>query len=182
MALECTSLLERFIDVLFKDTKDALPDGNALSEDQKSALLLASAKCVKANMHLISRSYFNTILARRDALLAKAKSRVPSAEKDSLRALPLDPAGLLGPKALLSPSLRPLSESNTVLMELAKALKTRNPPPTKQTPSKKRTFSESSKGKAGGDRDSKKPKFSGKRGKKFANAKPSPAKKTASPP
>ena len=184
LSLECSSLLERFIDVLFKDTKGALPEGASLTDEQRSALLLASAKCVKANMQVQSRSFVNTILARRDALLSKAMSRVPASEKDILRALPLDPSGLLGPKALLSPSLRPLSESNAVLMELAKALKGRNQPSNKQhkpSPAKKRSFAESAKEKAGGNKTAKKPRFSGK-AKQGANPKPSPAKSAVSPP
>ena len=96
----------------------------------------------------------------------------------------MDPSGLLSLKAHLSPSLRPLSESNAVLMELAKALKGRNQPSNKQhkpSPAKKRSFAESAKEKAGGIKTAKKTKFSGK-DKQGANPKPSPAKSAGSPP
>ena len=146
LALESSSMAERFIDTLYKDTRDALPNEASLTQDQASALLLASSSCVKATLHALSRAYMNTILARRDALLSKARARIPSAEKDALRSLPLDPAGLLGPKALLSPALRPPSESNAALLEVAKALKSaspRKPPPPRRgpsTPSRKRSY------------------------------------------
>ena len=38
-----SSLLERFIGVLFKDTRDALLEGVSSTEEQRSALLLTSA-------------------------------------------------------------------------------------------------------------------------------------------
>ena len=187
LALESSSLLESFIDILYKDAIGKLPGEASLSGEQMTALLLTSSKCAKANLHLQSRSHINFVLARRDALLAKSKSRVPAAEKDILRALPLDSTGLLGPKALLSPSLQPLSENNKVLLEVVKTLKSvpaRNAPSDRHrsSPAKKRSASESFKGKNTQGGENKKPKFAGKAKKDFAGPKPSPSKKAASPP
>ena len=184
LALENSSLLERFIDLLYKDSIGALPNESSLSEDQRSALLLASAKCIKSNMHLDSRSYLNTVLARRDALLAKAKSRMTASEKDNLRALPLDSTGILGPKAMLSPSLRPPSESTAALLEVAKAFKAapqRNDN-YKPSPSKKRPNTASSKENAQEGKGSKRQKFAGKANKGHSGPKASPAKKAVPPP
>ena len=190
LALESASMAERFIDVLFKDTQDALPEGSSLSQEQAAALLLASSSCLKSTLHSLSRSYINTILARRDALLAKAKARIPSAEKDSLRSLPLDPAGLLGPTALLSPALKPPSESNAALLEVAKALKSASPhkpPPSRQrqfTPARKRVHSSSSKDDSRKDRapPPKRYKKSFPSKRNSSNPKPSSSKSAVSPP
>ena len=177
-------MLERFVDILYKDFTGMLPEGASLSNEQTISLLLASAKCAKANLHLLSRSYINCILARRDALLAKAHSRVRSTEKDVLRALPLDASGLLGPKALLSSSLQPLSENNRVLLEVLKTIKPRAPRNTpsekhKASPAKKRSFSESQ-GK--GKQPAKRFKFGGKGKKDCSSPKPSTSKAAVSPP
>ena len=182
LSLEHSSMLERFIDTLYMGVTDTLPNNAELSEETAKALLVASSSCAKAVLRFGVRSYLNVVLARRDALLAKAKSRLPSAEKEALRALPLDQAGLLGPKALQSASLRPPSESSAALLKVAEALKAR-PPANKPSPSpaRKRPFSgTSSKGKA--DDKGKRSKLSGGKGSGKSHSKPSTPKKSAPPP
>ena len=127
-ALESASLAERFSTTLFKEEKGALPDKTSFSPEEKEALLLASCSSMRATLHGLARAYHNVILARRDAVLAKAKSRISAAEKDTLRALPLDAVSLFGSGVAQTPSLQPPSESSKALMEVARALSQRKAP------------------------------------------------------
>ena len=179
LSLEHSSMLERFIDILYEGVTNTLPNKAELSEELAKALLVSSSSCAKAVLRFSVRAYLNVVLARRDALLAKSKSRVPSAEKEFLRTLQLDTAGLLGPKALLAPSLQPPTGESVALLKVAEALKAR-PSTSKPSPAKKRPFTGGS-AKEKVEEKGKKAKFSG-RGQGKSSSKPSTPKKTVSPP
>ena len=118
--MENASLAERLTTVLYRDCRGVYVQ--TLSSQQREALLLASSSCLRATLTCLARSHANVVLARRDAVLAKAKSRLPSAEKDTLRALPLDGSALFGKGVTDSPFLQPPSETCLAMREVAKAL------------------------------------------------------------
>ena len=150
LALESSSFSDTLINVLFKDAKGKLD--SPVSVEQREALLLASSTAIRATMECVVRAYHNIILARRDGVLAKAKSRLPAADKEGLRVLPISPPSLFGPEVAKTPSLQPPSEATLAVREMAKALTPRKPLPggssgqQQNSPGKKR-FGSSPKGK-----------------------------------
>ena len=139
LGLESTSLSELLISTLYKDSIGALPV--TLTPEQRSALILAISTATKSSLHSLSRSYHNVILARRDMVLAKAKSKMPSGEKDALRSLPLDQHALFGPEALKSPSLKEQTEPAKMMAgfasQIAQAIATSSRSPKPQGSGKK---------------------------------------------
>ena len=150
LALESSSLSDTLTNVLYKDARGRLV--SPVSPEQREALLLATSTAIRSTMDCLVRAYFNIILARRDGVLAKAKSRLPAADKEALRSLPLDPPSLFGQEVAKTPSLQPPSEATLAVREMAKALTPKKPTPgtsssAQQQASNKRRFGSSPKGK-----------------------------------
>ena len=114
LGLENASLAERLSTVLYTQS---------LSVQHREALLLALSTTLRASLNCQARSYLNVILARRDAVLAKAKARVSTKDREFLRVLPLDSSGasLFGKGLSEADFLQPLSESAQALRALAQA-------------------------------------------------------------
>ena len=153
LALESSSLSDTLTNTLYKDAKGKLT--SPVSPEQREALLLASSSAIRSTMDCLTRAYHNVILARRDGVLAKAKSRLPSSDKELLRALPLDPPALFGQEVAKTPALQPPSEATLAVREMAKALTPKKPAPRsgpsghqQSGGSNKRRFGPSPKGKS----------------------------------
>ena len=120
LGLENSSMAERLATFLFKDGRGEY--NQALSTQQRETLLLAQSSFLRASLTCMARSYYNVVLARRDAVLAKAKARLPLQEKETFRVLPLDSCALFGKGVTDSPFLQPPSETSLALREVTKAL------------------------------------------------------------
>ena len=95
--LASSSLLDSFMGGLIATLKDPLKDGFSLREDVDASAVAtfmhSMNEALKASSSAVARLHVNSVLARRDGLLAS--SMASQASKKNLRAVPLDTQGSL---------------------------------------------------------------------------------------
>ena len=137
-----------------------------LADQELGVLLWSMGKTIRSMSDCLARLYMNTVLARRDALLEFASSRIPPECLPRIRSLPIDRTAIFGPQVagtvgqanakavtdqfLALANSRPPSGGKQARQQPKKKLP---PPPRRQSPAKRRSDHSS---------EFKKPKFSKK--------------------
>ena len=111
MGLEAASLADSFLGGVVSSLQEPSEDPGAPFQLRENpdpnsvkVLLWAVSKSVRSMTSALSHAYVNSVLARRDSVLARAKVPLSRADKDALRVLPIQKDSLFGPQ--VAPTLK----------------------------------------------------------------------------